>query len=117
SRNCASGLQAIVSGYHSIKSKETDALLVVGTENMSQIPFLLRGVRDGYKMRHQQLTDALWEMLLDPIANLLMGETAELLAEEFSISRAVQDEFSYLSHQKAFTAQKKGIFQREIVAV
>ncbi len=116
-RNCASGMQAVVSSYQSIKAGDTDVNLVVGTENMSQIPYIIRGVREGLGMRHEMMIDSLWEMLNDPNVNLMMGQTAEVVAREVGVSREEQDEFALLSHQRACAAREQGVFDSEIVPV
>ena len=72
-RNCASGIQAIMSAYQSIQADDGELFLVGGTENMSQIPYIIKGARWGLKLRHAELTDALWEGLTDPTCNLIMG--------------------------------------------
>src|SRR5690625_3994961 len=116
-RNCASGLQAIVNAYQSIRLEDTDVNLVVGTENMSQMPHIIRGVRDGFRMGDQPMIDSLTEMLHDPNIGLLMGQTAEIVAKEVGISRKEQDEFALESHRRALVAQKEQFFEREIVPV
>ena len=86
-RNCASGLQAITSAYNAIQVGDGELYLVGGTENMSLIPYVVKGARWGLKLRHSEFTDALWEGLTDPTCNLIMGGTAENLAEQYQISR------------------------------
>lgn len=116
-RNCASGLQAIVSAYQSIQDEYGDLFLVGGTENMSLIPYVIKGARWGLKLRHAELTDALWEGLTDPTCNMIMGATAENLAEQYNITREAQDQFAVNSHKKAFMATRMGKFKDEIVPV
>jgi len=116
-RNCASGLQAITSAYQAIQSDDGEVFLVGGTESMSNIPYLIKGARWGLKLRHSQLTDALWEGLTDPIVNQIMGRTAENLAEMYEIARQAQDEYAIQSHRKAFMATRQGKFKDEIVPV
>ena len=116
-RNCASGLQAITSAYQAIQSDDGELFLVGGTESMSNIPYILKGARWGLKLRHSQLTDALWEGLTDPICNQIMGRTAENLAEMYEITRQAQDEYSIQSHKKAFMASRQEKFKDEIVPV
>ncbi|HLS67189.1 MAG TPA: thiolase family protein, partial [Pseudogracilibacillus sp.] len=116
-RNCASGLQAIVNAYQSIRLDDTDVNLVVGTENMSQMPHVLRGLRDGLRMGDAPLIDSLTEMLRDPNIGLLMGQTAEIVAKEVGITREEQDAFALDSHRRAITAQREQFFEREIVPV
>lgn len=115
--NCASGLKALGNAFADIRSGEADIVLVGGVESMSNIPYLLKGARFGYRLNHGQLTDMLWESLTDPICNQIMGRTAENLAEEFNISRREQDEFALNSHKKAVDATNNGKFDREIVPV
>ena len=116
-RNCASGMQSITSAYQAIQAGDGEVYLCGGTESMSNIPYLLKGARWGYKLRHGELTDALWEGLTDPICNQIMGRTAENLAEKYNLSREEQDEFAIQSHKKAFMAQRMGKFEEEIVPV
>jgi len=86
-RNCDSGMDAIVNGWRGIQVGDGDIYLVGGVESMSNIPYLTRGARWGLKLRHAQLTDALWEGLTDANCGQIMGRTAENLVEEFNITR------------------------------
>jgi len=116
-RNCDSGMDAIVNAYKSIVIGDGDIYLVGGVESMSNIPYIIKGARWGLKLRHSQLTDAMWEGLTDPISGQLMGRTAENLADEFEITRQQQDEYAVQSHKKAFMATRMGKFKDEIVPV
>ena len=116
-RNCASGMQSVTSAYQAIQSGDGEVFLCGGTESMSTIPYIIKGARWGLKLRHAELTDALWEGLTDPICDLIMGATAENLAEQYDISRTEQDEYAVQSHKKAFMAQRMGKFEDEIVPV
>ncbi|RLC68138.1 MAG: acetyl-CoA C-acyltransferase [Chloroflexi bacterium] len=116
-RNCASGIQSITSAYQAIQAGDGEIYLCGGTESMSNIPYILKKARWGYKLRHAELTDALWEGLTDPICGQIMGRTAENLAEKYDISREEQDKFAVQSHKKAFMAQRMGKFDDEIVPV
>ena len=116
-RNCASGMQAITSAYQAIQAGDGEIYLVGGTESMSNIPYILKKARWGYRLRHGELTDALWEGLTDPICGQIMGRTAENLAEKYNISREEQDKYAVQSHKKAFMAQRMGKFDEEIVPV
>ena len=116
-RNCASGLQAVVSAYQMIALGDADVVIAGGTESMSNAPYVNRDLRFGKKLRHSMMLDTLWEGLTDPIVNQVMGETAENLAKEFNISRKEQDQFSLLSHQRAFRATREGRFKDELVKV
>src|SRR3989338_6441570 len=116
-RNCASGLQAVVSAYQMIALGEADVIIAGGTESMSSSPFVNRDLRFGKKLRHSMMVDTLWEGLTDPIVNQIMGETAENLVTEFGISRSEQDQFAVFSHQRAFRAAREGKFKDEMVKV
>ena len=116
-RNCNSGMDAIVEAWRRIQLGEGSIYLVGGVESMSNIPYTIKDARWGLKLRHSQLTDALWEGLTDPVCGQLMGRTAENLAEEFEITRLEQDEFAVQSHKKAFAATRMGKFKDEIVPV
>ena len=116
-RNCASGMQAITNAYQAIQAEEGEIYLVGGTESMSTAPYCVRGARWGLRLRNSQFIDVLWEGLTDPVCGLIMGQTAENLAEMYHISRQEQDEFAVQSHRKAFMATRMGKFKDEIVPV
>ena len=116
-RNCAAGQQAITSAYQAIQAEDGEIFLCGGVESMSTAPYLVRGARWGLKLRSTKFIDALWEGLTDPICHLIMGGTAENLAEMYNISRLEQDEYAVQSHKKAFMATRMGKFKDEIVPV
>ena len=116
-RNCDSGMDAIVNAWRGIQVGDGDIYLVGGVESMSTIPYLVRGARWGLKLRHSELTDALWEGLTDPNCGQIMGRTAENLVEEYNLTREQQDEYAVQSHKKAHQAQSERKFADEIVAV
>ena len=116
-RNCASGLQAIVSAYQNIACGDRDVQIAGGTECMSASPYVSRDMRWGKRIRHSEMIDTVWEGLTDPVCGQIMGQTAENLVEEFGISRADQDKFALLSHQRAFRATREGRFKDELVPV
>ena len=116
-RNCDSGMDAIVNAYKNIVIGDGDIYLVGGVESMSNIPYIIKGARWGLKLRHSELTDALWEGLTDPICGQIMGRTAENLVDEFELTRQEQDEYAVQSHKKAFMATRTGKFKDEIVPV
>lgn len=116
-RNCASGLQAITSACQAIQAGDGELYLCGGAESMSNIPYTIKQARWGLKLRHAELTDALWDGLTDPICDQIMGRTAENLAIKYNISRQEQDEFAIQSHKKAFMAQRMGKFEDEITPV
>lgn len=116
-RLCGSGLQAVVSAAQSIMLGEGETGLACGTENMSSSPFALRGSRFGTGMQSPQLDDMLQATLTDELCGLGMGMTAENLVKEYDITREEQDEFAYLSHRRASSARRNGVFTDEIVPV
>lgn len=116
-RNCASGLQALVTASQLIGAGDAEIVVAGGTESMSNFAFLSRDLRFGHKLRNSVLIDSLWEGLTDPICNQIMGRTAENLVDEFSISRDEQDRVAVESHRRAFRATREGRFKEEIVPV
>ena len=115
---CASGIKAISLGYQSLLLDENKVVLAGGIENMSQIPFLLDRARWGYRLGNGMLIDAMYkDGLFCPLAEMIMGETAEILAEKFHITRDEQDEYALESQRKAKKAMEEGRFADEIVPV
>jgi acetyl-CoA C-acetyltransferase len=117
---CASGLQAIASGAQAIALGEADVVLAGGIESMSRMPYLVDSIdaRWGHKMGHFQFVDAMYrDGFQGPISNLIMGETAEVLARQYDITREESDGFAFESQRKTEAAQKAGRFADEIVPV
>lgn len=114
-RQCASGLEALAQAAMRIKSGEATVVLAGGVESASTCPWLFDKTARGYA--YGEPTPH--EILLAPrsFGNLPMGNTAEILAREFSVSRDAQDEFALNSHLKAADAQNKGLFEPEICPV
>lgn len=116
-RNCASGLQAIVSAAQNILCGDRDIQIAGGAECMSAAPYVSRDLRWGKRLRHSEMIDSIWEGLTDPVCGQIMGQTAENLVQEFGISRSDQDKFALLSHQRAFRATRENRFKDEITPV
>ncbi|MCI0413214.1 thiolase family protein [bacterium] len=116
---CGSGLKALILGAQSIQLGQADCVLTGGIESMSRVPFLLDQARfDGYRLGHGTLIDAMYrDGFHCPISDLLMGETAEKLAQIHDISRHEQDQFALESQQKAGHAIQEGKFNDEIIPV
>jgi acetyl-CoA C-acetyltransferase len=115
---CASSLQTIAMAAERIALGRGDCFLVGGTESMSRLPYLLEGARWGHKLGHQRLTDAMYkDGFLCPLSDMVMGETAELLAEEGNISREEQDRYAVASQHKAAAAWKACRFSDEVIPV
>ena len=115
---CASGIKSITLGAQEIASGNLDCVLVGGTESMSRLPYYLEGARWGYRLGDQELVDGMYrDGFFCPLAKMVMGETAEVLAEQYKISRKEQDEFALISQQRAAAAIAAGRFDAELVPV
>ena len=114
-RLCGSGFQAIINGAEQLLLGEHDAVLVGGTENMTQAPHVLRGGREGWPFgKAPQVEDSLWTALTDSYCNTPMAVTAENLATKYGISRQQCDEYALSSQQRWAAANEKGLFKDEI---
>ena len=116
-RLCGSGIQSAISGGQMILLGEADVVLAGGTENMSQAPHVIRGLRNGLRLGQGQLEDSLWTSLLDPYCGCTMAGTAENCAAKYGISREEQDRYALRSQQLADAAWKAGRFADEVVPV
>lgn len=116
-RQCSSAMQAIVSGAQEIMLGDSEIVVAGGAESMSNAPYVLKNSRWGARLQHGEMTDSLWELLTDPDHKIMMGQTAENLAQKYNISREEQDEIAYRSHLNASNAIKDGKFSEEIVPV
>ncbi|ANM30263.1 hypothetical protein ABI59_12735 [Acidobacteria bacterium Mor1] len=136
-RNCASGLESIVEGAYRIQAGHADLVVSGAVESMSRIPLLFNdesqdlwtdlgrartlGARLGtmakFRPKHFKPVIAVIQGLTDPISGLNMGETAEVLAREFSISRDDQDSFAMRSHRLAAAAWSEGRMAEEVIPV
>jgi acetyl-CoA C-acetyltransferase len=116
-RLCGTGVQAIVSACQSIQTGDARVALAGGAESMSRGPYWLRDARWGARMGDSTVLDPVQGALHDPFHEILMGVTAENLAERHSISREEQDAFAAESHRRASAAQQAGRFDGEIVPV
>lgn len=115
---CASGLQAITLAAERILAGTAACVIAGGTECMSRVPYLVESARWGMKLGHQRFTDAMYrDGFLDPLSELIMGETAEVLAEEYQIPREEQDQFALRSHQRTARAWEEGRFAEEVIPV
>ena len=116
-RLCGSGLQAIVSASQAIMLGDCEMALGAGAESMSRGPYLMPGARWGVRMGDATMTDYMIGILHDPFDKIHMGVTAENVAEQFGISRQMQDEVAVESHRRAAAAIAAGRFKEQIVAV
>lgn len=117
-RLCGSGFQAWVQAVQMIQTGEATCVLAGGTEQMTQIPYVLRNVRfGGIRMGNGQLEDYMTSALTDSYAGIPMAITAENLGEKYGITRAQVDQYSMQSQQRFDQALKAGKFAQEIAAV
>ncbi len=136
-RNCASGMEAITTGANKINAGDGKIIIAGGTENMSQIPLLFNKqmtkffenlfraktlverlkVFTTFRLGHLAPIIGVSEGLTDPISGMIMGNTAEVLAREFHITREEQDQYALNSHLKALAAIDNGIFAQEILPI
>jgi acetyl-CoA C-acetyltransferase len=120
-RNCASSMQALISGKQQILSRDGEIVLAAGVESMSSAPYYMDKARWGMRLMNQEVTDSVWEALHSGSRVLgqpmIMGLTAENLAEMDNISREDQDQLALESHHKAEAAIKEGRFKDEIVPI
>jgi acetyl-CoA C-acetyltransferase len=115
---CGSGLKAVVLGAQAVALG--DALIVIagGMESMSNAPYLLQGARTGLRLGHGKMLDAMiHDGLWDAYEDYHMGNTGEVVAQEYGITRQAQDEWALSSHRKALAAIEAGKFQAETIAV
>jgi acetyl-CoA C-acetyltransferase len=116
-RACCSSMEAVRIASMRIRLGEGEAILAGGGESMSNVAFSIKNARWGLRLRHQELSDGVWDGLSDQYTGLIMGMTAENVAEQYHISRADQDEFAYVSQMRAKKALEEGRFRDEIVPV
>jgi acetyl-CoA C-acetyltransferase len=116
-RLCGSGLQAIVSAAQSIKLGDCDVAVAGGVESMSRAPFQAPSFRWGTKMGAAPIVDVLDNALRDPFHRVLMGVTAENVAERHGITREDQDALALESHRRASNASKSGYFKDQILGI
>ena len=115
---CGSGLQAIILAAEHIRAGKSRFVVAGGTESMSRVPHLLDRARTGYRLGNAAVVDGMFrDGFLDPICGMLMGETAEKLADQYKIGRNEQDLFALESQRRAGAAIKDNRFESEIAPV
>jgi acetyl-CoA C-acetyltransferase len=115
---CGSGLKAVSLIANGVILEEIEIGIGGGMESMSNCPYLLPGARNGYRLGNGELVDSMIkDGLWDAFNDFHMGQTAELVAEKYKITRAEQDRFALESHQKAVHAMQSCFFQSQIVPV
>jgi len=114
---CASGMKSIALAYQSILLGDANCILAGGTESMSRVPYYLEA-RWGFRLGNQELVDGMYrDGFFCPLAKMVMGETAEILAEQYDISRDEQDEYALVSQTRAARALSAGRFNEELAPV
>lgn len=116
-RLCGTGIEAILTGARYILTGEANVVLAGGTENMSQVPHVIRGMRWGSPLGSPVVEDWLWDGLYDTYGGCTMAETAENLAVKYNLTREEIDRHALSSHERAIAAREKGYFKEEIVPV
>ncbi|MEX2128069.1 MAG: thiolase family protein [Xanthobacteraceae bacterium] len=115
-RVCGTGIELLMQAADTIRHRDVDLALCVGTESMSRNPVASYTMR-GFRMGEVDFKDFLWEALLDPAPRATMGDTAETLARQFQITRPEVDAYAARSFDRALTAQKSGFLAGEIAPV
>ncbi|MEV4628185.1 thiolase family protein [Micromonospora sp. NPDC049523] len=121
-RLCGSGLESVIQASRAIETGDADLVLAGGVESMSRAPWVLPKPEHPFPSGHATLhsTTLGWRMVNPRMPQqwtVPLGETAEILADRYDISRERQDEFALASHQHAAAAWDAGVFDREVIAV
>ncbi|MBI5361544.1 MAG: acetyl-CoA C-acetyltransferase [Planctomycetes bacterium] len=111
---CGSGLKSVMLAAQAIRAGDIDVAVAGGQESMTNAPYLLPEARAGVRLGHGKLIDSMvWDGLWDAFNDFHMGNTAELVAKKYEITRRQQDEFAAASHQKAGAATAAGKLDKE----
>lgn len=115
---CGSGLKAIGLAAQSVQLEEADLVLAGGMESMSNAPYLLPQAREGFRIGHTKALDSMiQDGLWDAFEDYHLGNTGEIVAEKFQVTRQQQDQYALDSHRKAVCAIREGRFRDEVVPV
>jgi acetyl-CoA C-acetyltransferase len=115
---CGSGLKAVMMAAQGIQLGDAEVVIAGGMESMTNAPYLLPKARQGYRLGNAELVDAMiHDGLWCAFENYHMGNTGEVVAERYHVTRAEQDEYALNSHRKAAAAIKAGRFRDEILAI
>src|SRR5213595_3686456 len=115
---CGSGLKAVMMAAQGIQLGDSEMVVAGGMESMSNAPYLIPKAREGYRLGNGELVDAMInDGLWCAFENYHMGNTGEVVAERYHVTRAEQDEYSLNSHRKAAAAIKAGKFKDEILLI
>ena len=115
---CGSGLKAVGLAAQGVQLGEVEIVVAGGMESMSNCPYLLPQARTGYRLGHGEILDSMIkDGLWDAFEDFHMGQTGELVAEKYKITRQEQDQFALESHQKAVRATKSCFFESQILPI
>src|ERR1700732_3283283 len=115
---CGSGLKAVALAAQAVQLGESEIVVAGGMESMSNCPYLLPQARTGFRIGDAKVVDSMInDGLWDAYENFHMGNTGELVAEKYKISRQEQDQFAFTSHHKAVGARNAGYFDAQILPV
>lgn len=115
---CGSGLKAVGLAAQSVQLGEAELVLAGGMESMSNAPYLLPQAREGFRIGHGKVLDAMiQDGLWDAFEDFHMGNTGEIVAEKYQVTRQQQDQYALDSHRKAVRAIREGRFRDEVVPV
>jgi len=111
---CGSGLLALIAGRDAIATAEASMMVVGGTESMSRLPYYIEGLRDGLRLGQGELVDGMYrDGFHCPLADQLMGGTAENLAQEYDISREEQDTYAVESQRRCYELRAQSTSKRD----
>jgi acetyl-CoA C-acetyltransferase len=117
-RACASGMKAVLMANQAIRQGDAELVIAGGMESMTRAPYMLLKGREGYRMGHGELLDALiHDGLTDAYSNKHMGVFADRCAEKFGFTKTQQDDFAVRSHTRARKASETGVSADEIMPV
>jgi acetyl-CoA C-acetyltransferase len=116
-RVCGTGIEVLAQAADATSLGRAELALCVGAESMSRNPVASYTSRGGFRMGQVEFKDFLWEALLDPAADVSMGDTAENLARQYQITRAEVDAYAARSFSRAVAAQQSGFLAGEIAPV
>jgi acetyl-CoA C-acetyltransferase len=115
---CGSGLKAVMMAAQGIQLGDSEIVVAGGMESMSNAPYIIPQAREGYRLGNGVLVDAMiHDGLWCAFENYHMGNTGEVVAERYNVTRQEQDEYAFNSHRKAAAATKEGRFKDEILPV
>lgn len=115
---CGSGLKAVMLAAQAVRAGDAEMLVAGGMESMSNAPYFIASARGGIRLGHGEIKDMMvHDGLWDPYGDVHMGETGELVAEKYEVTREDQDAFAAESHRRAAAAAEAGGFRAEIVPV